>query len=107
MEFTSRLSFPDHVPPLDMFQYCVNVLQLDLVTHPTAKLGPSELHTAIKHMEKLQKLDVYCCNAPNDLTLILLVCANIEELTINSDTSIVIGPILVVSFFFFFFFTRA
>ena len=77
------LSFPDHVPPLDMFQYCVNVLRLDLATHPTAKLGPSELHTAIKYMGKLQKLDVYCCNAPNDLTQILLVCANIEELTIR------------------------
>ena len=38
--YVKRLSFPDHVPPLDMFQYCVNVLQLDLATHPTAKLGP-------------------------------------------------------------------
>ena len=47
-------------------------------------------------MDKLQTLDV-CCNAPNDLTQILLVCANIEELTINTDTSIVIGPILVAS----------
>ena len=61
------LSFPDHVPPIEIFQHCVNVTRLDLATQPTAKLSPSEIRTAIKHMVQLQKLDVHWVVATKQL----------------------------------------
>ena len=83
--YIKRLSFPDHVPPSETFQYCVNVLQLNLATQPTTNFTPNDLHAAIKHMGKLQKLDVYWAwSMPNGLMrLLLAVCTDIEELTVR------------------------
>ena len=81
------LSFPDHVPRSEIFQYCENIVRLELSTHGTVQLSPNKLCKAVKRMRSLQKFDVYwawsaaaCSGLMHSL---LAVCANIQELTIR------------------------
>jgi len=76
-----RISFPDLVIPIKVFQYCSNVVQLSM---PSAKLSFIQLKTAMRCMKNLQYLDV-TWKSRKDVKSLLLVCANLKELTISEE----------------------
>ena len=54
-EHVNQLSFPDHVTPKKMLNYCSNVTMLNI---PTTKLDHNQLRSVLDHMKYLQKLDI-------------------------------------------------
>ena len=76
-----RISFPDLVIPVKLFQYCSNVIQLSI---PSANLSFNQLKTAMRFMKNLQYLDI-TWKSRKDVKRLLLICANLKELTISEE----------------------
>ena len=76
-----RLSFPDFVIPVKLFQHCSNVVQLCL---PSAKLTVNQLRTAMQYMKTLQYLDI-SWTPRIEIKGLLLISTNLKELTIREQ----------------------